>query len=656
MPLAAKIGLISIVAVATFWAVASAVVPRINDPAQSLSRSAKRVAQGPKSGEDAKRAIAEFDKAVKAFLTKNGTLPPSELAHKLQDLLNSPAFEVHAFGLPRGLKIIEVDTVLQAADYLVMTGSTGTKVITLPDLEVFDGAQIIVDKGAPNLVLIGHTGGQGSHKPRIKVLSLLPDDAADRTGTAAPEIKGEGTAAFATNQRDITVDQSLYSLGASAGLFKFVSEPAGKVDDETVRAVMSWKDGHYTLNQEPGKGPLAALYAVSLLFQQQPLPDGYKRYVDGSVDKFVASNSDLQSQHPEFSISRAGVAAGKSRRRRRLQKSDYVMTGTKGSIVVALEPKGSGSDAYWAATAVQNIDKAKASLVADKAAVEQSKDKKEAQTDLAQTQAKELAQKNQQQKQQQQIAASQVGQQQVLTSTSVPMTDVNPPRKVPATIVEKRITQHVEPGTRQTVKVATVVQERPKQEVEAPGETMKAEPEKQPKKPEEEKRPHAAVQPQVKEPETISETKSSPTSAHTTSPVNLRTGPGHGYKPFSTLVRGAPLEVLSNEHGWCKVRSNGQEGYIYSAMVDFGRHGAPASTKPPESEHQAKSPAEKHPEKPSESKHNKTVTSEESTPPASSTHRRHGSSSKEAKSHKSSSSQKSKPAPPEPSSPPQFVP
>ena len=82
------------------------------------------------------------------------------------------------------------------------------------------------------------------------------------------------------------------------------------------------------------------------------------------------------------------------------------MTGTKGSVVVTLEPKGTGADGYWAAAAIQNIDKEKASVVADKAATEQSNEKKQAQTDLAENQEKELAEKNQQQKKQQQTAAS----------------------------------------------------------------------------------------------------------------------------------------------------------------------------------------------------------------------------------------------------------
>src|ERR1700678_4197295 len=116
------------------WGVAAAVAPSFVDPGKALARVAKRVAAGPKNPADAKQATAELDEAVKNFLKQNGSLPTPELMTKLQQGLSESAFEVHVFELNRGMSVVEIDTVLQATEYLILKSNSGARVTALPGM------------------------------------------------------------------------------------------------------------------------------------------------------------------------------------------------------------------------------------------------------------------------------------------------------------------------------------------------------------------------------------------------------------------------------------------------------------------------------------------------------------------------------------------
>ena len=180
--------------------IVAAVAPTLSDPSRALSRVAKKVAAGSSDANESKKSTAELDEAIKNFLKTNGTLPTPELAKKLQDGLSESAFEVHTFDLPRGLTVVEVDTMLQATDYLLLKNGANVKVTALPGMEVFDSGKIITDSSAPVLVMLGHTAGQGVHKPLIRAYALLPDDTVDQTSKTVPELKADGMAAFAKNK------------------------------------------------------------------------------------------------------------------------------------------------------------------------------------------------------------------------------------------------------------------------------------------------------------------------------------------------------------------------------------------------------------------------------------------------------------------------
>ncbi|MBS1957748.1 MAG: hypothetical protein JST89_26420, partial [Cyanobacteria bacterium SZAS-4] len=152
-----------------------AAVTTKKDPGSDLASVAKRVALGPKTPADAQQMKADLDKAVKDYLQKAGAMSASDLAAAMQQALPSQAFEVHVLELQRGLKIVEIDTMLQASNYLVMKNDKDIKVVNVPGLEVCDGAQVVNDPTGPVLIAVGHSVGLGAHKPLIKVYSLMPD-------------------------------------------------------------------------------------------------------------------------------------------------------------------------------------------------------------------------------------------------------------------------------------------------------------------------------------------------------------------------------------------------------------------------------------------------------------------------------------------------
>ncbi len=60
-------------------------------------------------------------------------------------------------------------------------------------------------------------------------------------------------------------------------------------------------------------------------------------------------------------------------------------------------------------------------------------------------------------------------------------------------------------------------------------------------------------------------------TAYTTSPVNVRTGPGTGYHAVDTLHRGEAVDVQYCRGTWCFVEKNGPDGWVSSNYLERGR-------------------------------------------------------------------------------------
>lgn len=289
-PATFKLAIGGVAAGVVLWGIGAAIMPLFSDPGHSLSRTAKQVAAGPKTPEEALRMRKDLDAAVRNYLQQNGRLQTKELTAKLQSELSSSAYEVHGFDLPRGLKLIEVDTVLNACDYLVINDQNSLKVQVLPGMEVFDNAKLISEHGAPVLVLIGHTAGTGARRPLIQALALLPGDVADETGKAVPGLPCEGSAQFAANNRDILVDMSLFSAGVGTELFKATPGVIARTDDETVRCILKWRNGHYVVEPTLGRGPLSPITALCWGMRSAQTAKLFSAYLGESGQAFAKAN------------------------------------------------------------------------------------------------------------------------------------------------------------------------------------------------------------------------------------------------------------------------------------------------------------------------------------------------------------------------------
>ena len=136
---------------------------------------------------------------------------------------------------------MEIDTVLQATDFLVMKGTSDTRVIPLPGFEVYDDARCVSDQAGAVIVLLGHSSGQPPHRPIVQTLALLPDSVVDDTATMVPPVVGEGTAKFAKDSTDINLELSLASM---AQLEKINMVPP-LTAEKILRTRLQWKVEKY---------------------------------------------------------------------------------------------------------------------------------------------------------------------------------------------------------------------------------------------------------------------------------------------------------------------------------------------------------------------------------------------------------------------------
>lgn len=263
LPLGLKLACGGVAVAVTASIAASYLVPHLADPQQNLARVAKRIAAGPKV-EEVTKVKKEFSTAIKDYLKTAGDDKVATLTASLQKLLPSSAFEVHIVDLPRGLRVVEVDTVLQANAFLVMNTSAGTKVFDLPGFEVFDDARILNDSAGPVLALLGHTGGQLPHKPILRTYALLPDYINDESEKLVPPLKVDGTARFAANGNDVHLE---FTTSSSVSNKKSRTATTEKL----AYGMLKWKDARYVADFGATAASVAAKQ-VKLANNATPVP------------------------------------------------------------------------------------------------------------------------------------------------------------------------------------------------------------------------------------------------------------------------------------------------------------------------------------------------------------------------------------------------
>ncbi|HEY9676380.1 MAG TPA: SH3 domain-containing protein [Drouetiella sp.] len=537
----------------TFWGVASAVVPSLTDPSKTLTRVAKNFLAGPKNPEHAKQLKTEFDNSVKEFLLANGKAPSPELIKKLQEILASDSFEVHTFDLPRGIRVVEIDTLLQASDFIVMSANNNVKVTSLPDFEVFDSAQILNDHARNNLVLVGHSAGQSAHKPEVKVFALLPDDLVDETGKAIPSIVGEGTAAFAPNHKDIIVDLNLFSVGVAQGLFKPQQISIGRGEEERVKQYLTWSDGRYTSKQNAGKGAFGALYTVARCMQNPADIDKYSDSLSSKALQFLKS-AQIKIDNPNFVIGQTEAAA----KQKRTPTVSRLLNASNGaSYRVEMQKSSNNDDAHVIVSNIKNTNEA---VVASKPV------KTPPNT----------------------VATNSSGQSTGQQNSSIQVATTDPAlMHHQATIVEKKPSSKVEQKNDISIEDRIINSTKPQpQTAIKPGKeepakpAIKEQPPKTAEKPVEQKPVEQAGVTTDPNKVQIVENKNksgrypvdqlfSPSLEKTVDGnINLRKGPSDGYRTLSHLKSGNKVEIIGKKGSWYKVRSGGTEGFIAMSAID----------------------------------------------------------------------------------------
>jgi hypothetical protein len=531
------------------WGVAAAVAPSFVDPGKALARVAKRVAAGPKNPADAKQATAELDEAVKNFLKQYGSLPTPELMAKLQQGLSESAFEVHVFELNRGMSVVEIDTMLQATEYLILKSNSGARVTTLPGMEVFDSANTVGESAAPVLVIIGHTAGQTAHKPLIRAFAVLPDDVVDRTAKSIPDIKTDGVASFAKNNRDINLDYSVYSLGTSEKLFSAASKLPDGLPDELIHGTLQWANEHYEPAPASGKGQLSALYAVAKCLFVPSQISHYEKNLGQAGLALVNRKRPENSTPPEFVITVKGstsAPSGRSRSRRHRhdqpvestsQTIDYSLANKDSSYIISLS-KTPGTDSWAITNAKQTTGD-------------------------------------------QGIAASTPTETPEAATTGANTTDTSAAANAALTAAANTAPQKTD-----GVEGLINGQKPPDQKADDSGSKKEDASKSKDKSKDKSKTDVAMMQPGGTEAgappiETNKEdaTQSQPgeekqagvtaSVADGNAQVRVRSGPGPSYRQITTIPRGAKIVVIGKTNGWYKIKVNGQKGFIYGGLVNY---------------------------------------------------------------------------------------
>jgi hypothetical protein len=572
VPKSVKIGAAVAGGLVILGVIAASVVPILTDPNRALASIAKRVAQGPADANDAKKATAELDEALKNFLKQNGALPTAQLTKKLQDGLSESAFEVHVFDLPRGLSIVEVDTMLQANDYLLLKNGSTVKVTPLPGMEVFDTAKVITDSSAPVLVILGHTAGQGVHKPLVRAYALLPDDTVDQTAKTIPEVKADGVAAFAKNNKDINLDYSFYSLGAGEKLFDAGSPLPQGLADDSVHGTMRWQNGKYEAQPNTNRSQLSALYAVAKCIAAPAQAGRYKDILGENGTAFINSRKTPLAALPEFKILRlSGAAAPEappqpapSRHRHSKTKAPSAATGAKNeyllaskaeSFTVQLNQSASGA---WAVSDVKLTPQAEAvALATSQSTATPASGQAAPITELTSTTS----------------STSTATTTSTTTTTSGATAEMSPLST--GVLSEKDLKESkdklkavLESTKDKTDKADKVSMTQPSTGTES-GAADKDKSDKNTAKDKKQSKEDSAS-----ETTAVSEDKQTGVAASVhsqidASQVRVRSGPGPNFKPLTTIARGAKLTIIGKSNGWYKIKANGQTGFIYGGLVDY---------------------------------------------------------------------------------------
>lgn len=555
-------------------------LPKMVDPAEQLSAAAKRVAAGPKSAEDAKVIKEAFDGAVEKMLKRYGSDNPIVLSNKLKALLPATAFEVLVVDLPKGLKLVEIDTILQASDFVVMKGTNDTKVFRLPGFEVFDDARAVSDQAGPVIVLLGHSGGQLPHRPIVRTYALLPDSIEDDSKNMVPAFLGEGTAKFAKDSGDINIELSASSVAQAEKLS--VSPPPGS--DKTLRLILRWKDAKYQPEISAAADPQSYLLLLARNMK-------YPEYWPASAAYLGPSATKLLKDHSSPQI--ASVDVKKVADKKGVQS--FVMQAANKKFDLDLKPAG----ALWQLAGYKvsesvNPNLANGAATSDTKAVSDpvltdTKTVIESPPASVATSVSATTDPSSNTSASKPVSSPGTTNTQttpiVLPSKSVDAgKSISPAKVLPATLIAAmpgpasagknlKLDNHAKNADKGT---GTSWLGNDDENKAAPKHVAVIPPAVK-KNLESEKNSEKNKKNQQKESKPAESAASAGTISGATSSVRMRSGPGLGKRTMTEIPNGAVIQILGQEKGWYRIRYAGKTGYVFGPLVSTSSKAADTS-------------------------------------------------------------------------------
>jgi hypothetical protein len=521
-------------ALVLLWGVASALVPQLGEPQAVLTRTAKALASGPKSQQEANKLSGDFDHALQECLKKFSNLTDIELSKKLRADLPASVFEVHIFDLSRAMRLVEIDDVLRPTDYLLSTNANKSTVLPIQGLEVYDDGTLIKESSGNYLVLLGHTGGQSSHKPTVKVFSISTGDLIDVSDKAVPPLVGEGTVAFDHNKKDLYARISLLSVGQAESLFNSKQLERMPIDDETVHYFLAWNNGHYGLTTNRGNGPLSALYCVAKCLKEPGTIANYATTINAKAKKTLQQQALPPGKDPNFTILPPNDSAKKP-----LGAKTFLLSNSDLIVKVDLDrPAPSGNHPrVWLVSNLE-INNQTGSKPDDKLAM---------QTPTVEPIAESSSQTPNQEDSSSPGSEKSAGHK-------------GSDRSATATSEEKQVEPSSDQSKDNTTKSqASKTEDTESSQAESTGQNQSA-------------------APSTSSTETSSENTGEATTSsdgparvltNTADSIQLRKGPSTQSGSLAEIKKGTEVQILGREQSWYKVRADGKEGFVYAGLIDY---------------------------------------------------------------------------------------
>ncbi len=552
-------------------------LPKMVDPAEQLSAAAKKVAGGSKSAEEAKQSKASLDDAIKKLLLRYGSDTPSVLSKRIKTCLPPNAFEVLVVELPKGLKLVEIDTVLQPSDFLIMKGTNEIKVFPLPGFEVYDDCKAVNDRAGAVLVLLGHSGGQLPHRPLIQTYALLPDSIFDETATMVPSISGEGSAKFSKDSSDINLELSLPSIAQSE---KISMNPVIS-QDRTMRLKYQWKEDKYVPTAEIPTDLSSQMLILARSLKHPELASAIGAELGPQAAKLVKEQQWSDAQE---------MVIIKREDKHKSPSSLYTIASSKKKLDLELKKLGPdwqlasysvSATAPSTATATVDPNQNKSATPVDGAATAQPVNG----TPISNNPPVDANPAANQNPNQTPLASgnnksANPGDKPSETKGSTWLDDEN---KTPVAVLPNNV-KNSSPD-----KKADKEKERKEKEK---AEKEKQEREKQERDKQEKERLEKERLEKEKKDKKDKEKKDKEESAGGgsgkiadnlgTGSVRLRSGPGLNTNTIDEIPRGTKIQILGQKKGWYKVNYGGKIGYVFAPLVDAkGGSGASKEAPPP---------------------------------------------------------------------------